>query len=180
VLAARRVGRDERVIVVPAPDGSAGAIDDAARELASIRAVLATAPLLLDDAGVVEALAETIREGVLALGRDDYAVVFCAGRDAARVVPRLVASTRLARPWRVVTAAPAPFGAWKLRWACARLASPAILAVSIAAGAELELAAAALAPRLVRTPALGTRPTYVRALVDMVRRGEKEAGWSPS
>jgi hypothetical protein len=180
--AARRVGRDERVILVPAADGSDDPLADAIAALGPIRVELVTAPPPLSEPTMIEALAETIREGVLALAGADYAVLFCADArcDARRIVPQLVEATRLTRPWRLVYAAPRPLGSWRLRSSLRRLTAPAVLAVPITAVRDLELAVATLAPRVVRAPALGRRPTYVRALKTLVERAEREAGWSPS
>ncbi len=180
--AARRIGRDERVILVPAPDGSSDRIADAAHVLGPIRVSLVIAPPPLREPEMVEALAETIREGVIALGRPDYAVLFCADArsDAAWIVPRLIEATRLSRPSHLVYAAPRPFGGWRLRWSLRRLDAPTVLVVAITAIRDLDPAMAALAPRLVRAPGLGRRPTYVRALKALVHRAEREAGWSSS
>jgi hypothetical protein len=180
--AVRRIGRDERVILVPAPDGSNDRIADAAAVLGPIRVELVTARSPLREPLMVEALAETIREGVIALDRNDYAVLFCAGArgDAEWIVPQLIAATRLTRPWRLVYAAPPPLGGWRVRASVRRLDAPAILAVPITAVRDLERAIAGLAPRIVKTPDLGKRPTYVRALVALVHRAEQEAGWSSS
>ncbi len=180
--AARRVGRDERVILVPAPDGSEDLVARAIAAVGPIRVELVTAPPPLSEPAMIEALAETIREGVLTLARADYAVLFCADAqcDARRIVPQLIEATRLARPWRLVYAAPRPLGGWRLRSSLRRLAAPAVLAVPITAVRDLDLAVAALAPRVVRAPGLGRRPTYVRALKALVERAEREAGWSSS
>jgi hypothetical protein len=177
---ARRVGRDERVILVPAPDGSEDLLARAMAALGPIRVELVTAPPPLSEPAMIEALAETIREGVIALARADYAVLFCADArcDARGVVPQLIEATRLTRPWLLVYAAPRPFGSWRLRSSLRRLAAPAVLAVPITAVRDLELEA--LAPRVVKAPGLGRRPTYVRALKALVERAEREAGWSSS
>jgi hypothetical protein len=178
--AARRVGRDERVILVPAADGSEDRLAKAIAALGPIRVQLVTAQAPLTEPAMVEALAETIREGVIALGRSDYAVMFCAHArsDAASIVPQLIDATRLARPWRVVIEAPRPFGTWRLRFAMRGLEAAATLAVAITPVRELESAFDDLAPRIVRAPPLGRRPTYVRALKALVERAEREAGWS--
>ena len=178
--AARRVGRDERVILVPSPDGSADPLARAMAALGPIRVELVTAPSPLSEPAMIEAVAETIREGVLALAGADYAVLFCADArcDARRIVQQLIEATRLTRPWRLVYAAPRPIGSWRLRSSLRRLAAPAVLAVPITAVRDLELEA--LAPRVVRAPVLGRRPTYVRALKALVERAEREAGWSSS
>ena len=179
---ARRVGRDERVILVPSPDGSEDPLARAMAALGPIRVELVTAPPPLSEPAMIEALAETIREGVMALARADYAVLFCADAqcDARRIVAQLIEATRLTRPWRIVYAAPRPLGRWRLRASLRRLAAPAVLAVPITAVRDLELDVEALAPRLVRAPGLGRRPTYVRALKALVERAEREAGWSSS
>jgi len=179
---ARRVGRDERVILVPAPDGSDDLLARAMAALGPIRVELVTAPPPLSEPAMIEALAETIREGVLALAGADYAVLFCADArcDAGRIVPQLIEATRLTRPWCLVYAAPRPLGSWRLRSSLRRLAAPAVLAVPITAVRDLELAVEALAPRVVKAPGLGRRPTYVRALKALVERAEREAGWSSS
>ena len=181
-ITARRVGRDERVILVPAPDGSDDLVAHATAALGPIRVELATAPSPLSEPAMIEALAETIREGVLALAGADYAVLFCADArcDARRIVPQLIEATRLARPWRLVYAAPRPLGSWRLRSALRRLAAPAVLAVPITAVRDLEIEVEALAPRVVKAPGFGRRPTYVRALKALVERAEREAGWSSS
>jgi hypothetical protein len=180
--AARRIGRDERVILVPAADGSHDPIADATAALGSSRAQLVTAPSPLSEPEMIEALAETIREGVIALDGADYAVLFCAdaGCDARSIVPQLVEATHLSRPWRVVYAAPRPLASWRLRASLRRLGARAVLAVPLTAIRDLELAVDALRPRLVRAPGLGKRPTYVRALKALVHRAEREAGWSSS
>jgi hypothetical protein len=177
---ARRVGRNERVILVPSPDGSEDPLARAMAALGPIRVELVTAPPPLSEPAMIEALAETIREGVLALAGADYAVLFCADArcDARRIVPQLIEATRITRPWRLVYSAPRPWGSWRLRSSLRRLAAPAVLAVPLTAVRDLELDA--LAPRVVRAPALGTRPTYVRALKRLVERAEGEAGWSSS
>jgi hypothetical protein len=178
--AVRRVGRDERVILVPAPDGSEEPIVRAMAVLGPIRVQLVTAPPPLSEPAMIEALAETIREGVLSLAGVDYAVLFCADArcDARRIVPQLIEATRLTRPWRLVYAAPRPLGSCRVRSSLRRLTAPAILAVPITAVRDLELDA--LAPRVVQAPVLGKRPTYVRALMALVERAEREAGWSSS
>ena len=179
---ARRVGRDERVILVPAPDGSDDLLAHAIAALGPIRVELVTAPPPLSEPAMIEALAETIREGVMALAGADYAVLFCADArcDARRIVPQLIEATRLTRPWQLVYAAPRPLGSWRLRSSLRRLTAPAVLAVPITAVRDLELAVDALAPRVVKAPGLGRRPTYVRALKALVERAEREAGWSSS
>jgi hypothetical protein len=178
----RRVGRDERVILVPAAGGSNDPLADAIAALGPIRVELVTAPPPLSEPAMIEALAETVREGVIALAREDYAVLFCADSrsDARSIVPQLIEATRLTRPWGLVYARPWPFGSWRLQSSLRRLAAPAVLAVPITMVRDLELAMQAAAPRVVRAPALGRRPTYVRALKALVERAEREAGWSSS
>lgn len=180
--AARRIGRDERVILVPAAAGSDDRLADATATLGPIRVELVTAPSPLSEPAMIEALAETIREGVIALGRSDYAVMFCAHTrsDATSIVPQLIDATRLTRPWRVVIEAPRPLGTWRLRFAMRGLEAQATLAVALTPVRDLESALDDLAPRIVRAPPLGRRPTYVRALLAVVRRAEREAGWSSS
>jgi hypothetical protein len=178
--AARRIGRNERVILVPAPDGSSDRIEDAARELGPIRVQLATAPSPLAEPEMIEALAETIREGVIALAGADYAVVFLTEPGAAPIVHQLVEATRLSRPWRLARAAPHPLGGWLLRASLFRLGAPVVLAVPIPATRDVDRAMRELAPRVVEAPRLGKRPTYVRALLALVHRAEREAGWSSS
>jgi hypothetical protein len=51
----------------------------------------------------------------------------------------------------------------------------AILVVPL--GGDPATAMHELGDRAVRAPALGTRPTYVRALIALVRRVEVDAGW---
>jgi hypothetical protein len=169
--AARRVGRQERVILHGAHDQIGSAI----AALGPLRVEMVTAPEPLAEPAMIEAYAETIREGVMAL-RSEYSVLFCAapGHGADAAVRDLVSATRLARQWVLASVAP-PFARLRLRLAAWRL-SGAILAVPLL----LDVDTSALGMRVTKAPDLGTRPTYVRALLALVRRAEAEAGWLSS
>ena len=204
--AASAVASGEQVVLIPLGAqggvGVAASLRQARASLSGKKVSLAEVGVYAEDEGLVEALAETLREALMRLPKGAaYEVLFCAAGQAARpgdpypvqvqATARAVArSARLRGATRVGFLDPlGPLAGVGPR-AIEQVAGPgALVVVPIGASAEdldtlcaidgsLRQAALAAGRAVVeRAPALGARPTYLRALAERVRQAERAAGW---
>ncbi len=204
--AASAVASGEQVVLVPlGAQGGVGVEASLRRARAALggkKVALVEVGVYADDEGLAEALAETLREALMRLPKGaTYDVLFCAAGQAARpgdpypaqvaVTARAVAqAARLRGPPRVAFLDPlGPLAGVGPRAEEQVAGRGALVVVPVGASAEdidtlcaidgalRQAALAAGRPIVERAPALGARPTYLRALAERVRGAERLAGW---
>lgn len=210
--AVQEVGRHDRVVLLPTSAHVGGPttispLRAAHRALASHPAARAEVSGYPDHPGYVEAVAETLRESLLALPSqaDPYEVIFC-GRgwwgapgpypdQVQATVRALVHRSRLQRPHHLAwtrspggRSGPEPQVLDRVRErGQAGVRSLVLLPVGFSSESrqtrlELDQEAALVArdsgiEHFVRGPTVATRPTFLRCLADQVRAAEDRAGW---
>lgn len=190
------VGKSTQVILVPlTPHGEPAlqALTALARQNLQARGASAT-PIgpLHEHEGYQEAVAEALRARIADLGGAPYTVIFGSARCPRAEAPaRALELTRAAVVRRAALVAPHQ-ALWapsprQLRRAVhqgsARGARPLLLPLDRtldATDAWTHLLQRARLDRDLLVPPPGTRPTFVRALADLVGRAEEAAGWAAS